>query len=132
MKIEKDKVYLRDIRNGRVFPYEEALTHMSYIEKFVGGAEGKPIQRATMHVSLNGQEKAAEFDRLAAMTPDERKAELAKAANTVPNDEEMTSGQTAENEVEEKDAAKKTAEAPKPPAPKPPAPKPPAPPAAKK
>lgn len=77
IKLEQGRIYLRDRRNGRVFQYEEALSQLGYIERFL--FEGTVPEREPLNitkVTLSGIEKAAEWDRLASMTNAEREAEL--------------------------------------------------------
>lgn len=82
--LEQGVVYLRDRRNGRVYQYEELLSQMGHIEKFL--YEGKVPDRVTldtpgqMKVNTTALERAADWDRLAAMKPEEREAELEKRA----------------------------------------------------
>lgn len=81
IKLERGRIYLRDKRNGRVFQYEEPLSNMSYIERFEydGTMPDKPSLGVTK-ITLSGIEKAAEWDRLAAMSPEQREKELADRA----------------------------------------------------
>ncbi len=110
--LKEGKVYLRDTRNGRIYQYEDTLAQMGYIERFVAGKEQPKVHQSGMVTQMSSAEKAAEFDRLAAMTNEEREAELAKrniakavdkdaeAVQTAASMEQMTSGQTAKGDAQ--------------------------------
>lgn len=76
IKIEEGKVYLRDERNGNVHPYEELLAQMDYMKPFIGGKETVDEPKSELRVNLSGLERAAEYDKLVGMTPEERKEYL--------------------------------------------------------
>lgn len=81
-ELKEGQVYLRDTRNGNIHPYENLLAQMSYIQKFIAGKKGDEIPedlrpRPPM-AHMTPLERAAEFDRLARMSNEEREAELAK------------------------------------------------------
>lgn len=82
MELEDGKVYLRDTRNGRVYQYEDTLAQMGYMRRFVQGEDDMPQQQEATasgyNVSLTGLDRAAEWDRQAAMTPEQRKEASAK------------------------------------------------------
>lgn len=76
LELVEGKVYLRDKRNGRVHQYEELLGNMSYMERFVEGEEPKnagPVN--TPRFNSSAQDRAAEWDRQASLTPEQREAE---------------------------------------------------------
>lgn len=113
LKLEDGKVYLRDTRNGRVHQYEDTLAQMGYMKRFVAGEEETPqtqeLTASGFNVSLTGLERAAEWDRRAALTPEQRAAEdkkastqaeatqaaAAKAAETTASGQPATTQQTA-------------------------------------
>lgn len=76
--LEKGVVYLRDRRNGRIFPYEPILAELAHIERFEYDGESVPElgEIYINRVPTTQQEKAAEWDRLAAMQTAARKAAL--------------------------------------------------------
>lgn len=77
IKLEMGRIYLRDKRNGRVFQYEEPLSNLSYIERFeFDGKLPSKDDAGFNKLTLTGQAKAADWDRLAAMPTAEREAEL--------------------------------------------------------
>lgn len=77
IKLELGRIYLRDKRNGRVFQYEEPLSNLSYIERFeFDGKLPSKDDAGFNKLTLSGQAKAADWDRLAAMPTKEREAEL--------------------------------------------------------
>lgn len=80
VKLEEGKMYLRDKRNGRIFQYEESLAELRYIERFEFNGElpKEPSDGYETKITLSGIEKAAEWDRLASLKPEEREAELNK------------------------------------------------------
>lgn len=74
----KGHIYLRDRRNGRVFPYEPMLAELRHIERFEYDGKSVP-ELGEMYVNrvpTTQQEKAAEWDRLASMETAARKAAL--------------------------------------------------------
>lgn len=95
LKMVEGKVYLRDTRNGKVHQYEDLLSNMSYMERFVFGEEPpKPVEQA-LHVTLSGIDRAAEWDRLASMTPEQLEAERAKLNVVAPKTEVVPSAPPA-------------------------------------
>lgn len=118
------KVYLRDTRNGNIHQYEDLLANMSYMQRFVHGEEVAPLVQEPLHITLSGIDRAAEWDRLAAMKPADRDAELAKKYNVEIPDE----AKVAENPPQPLITSSTVAAPPAPPA-KPEPPAPPAPPA---
>lgn len=83
--LEDGVVYLRDIRNGKIYQYEASLAQMSFIEVFTAGQQpaeegkeddGRPRPPAPEMTAL---ERAAEYDRIAALSPEEREKEQAKS-----------------------------------------------------
>lgn len=77
VKLDLGRIYLRDKRNGRIFQYEDALAELSYIERFeFTGELPTPEKPGTDRITLSGLAKAADWDRLASMKPEEREAEL--------------------------------------------------------
>lgn len=86
------RIYLRDKRNGRILQYEELLANMAFIEKFeYTGKLPDPVDPAwKTKITLSGLEKAAEFDRLASMKPEQRVEELAKREAYVEEQQALT------------------------------------------
>ena len=86
--LEEGVVYLRDTRNNKIYQYESNLAQMSFIQTFTAGQktddegksedDGRPRPPAPEMTAL---ERAAEYDRIAAMTPAEREA--AQAASPI-------------------------------------------------
>lgn len=76
IQIEEGKIYLRDSRNGTIHNWEHLLSQMSYMVKFVGGKKGEEIpndlrpQPPMAH--LSPVDRAAEFDKRARMTNEQR------------------------------------------------------------
>lgn len=77
LELEEGRVYIRDQRNGNIHPYEDLLAQMPYMKTFVAGTEEeKAVENDTSHITLSGLARAAEWDRLAQMTPEQRLKEL--------------------------------------------------------
>jgi hypothetical protein len=84
--LEPGTVYLRDTRNGRIYQYETSLAQMSFIQVFTAGEEptedgaaeddGRPRPPAPDMTPL---ERAAEFDRIAALPKEEREVAQGKS-----------------------------------------------------
>lgn len=81
---EEGKVYLRDKRNGRLHEYQELLAGMSYMERIVYSKEAMEQEKRSVNIPVfksSAQERAADFDRLASMKPEDREAELKRRAD---------------------------------------------------
>jgi hypothetical protein len=88
---EEGKVYLRDTRNGMIHEYQELLANMSYMERFIysKGAEQERRLANVPTFKSSAQERAADFDRLAAMKPEEREAELKRRTDYVEEQQRL-------------------------------------------
>ena len=73
------RLYMRDTRNGRIHEYQPLLAEMGYMQRFIYGQETGASQAPQLKTQLVGAERAAEYDRRAALSQDERDAEDVEA-----------------------------------------------------
>lgn len=97
VKLHEGTVYLRDRRNGRIHQFQELLAGLSHIERFVyDGTLPSATSSGFVRVNMTAQEKAADWDRLASMKPEEREAELAEREKYVEQQRELATRDTGE------------------------------------
>lgn len=83
LELQDGKVYLMDTRNGRVHQYEDTLAQMAYMQRFVQG-EDTTVSRIDNYqpgytTTTTAADRAAEWDKRAAMNDKQRKDYDAKA-----------------------------------------------------
>lgn len=95
VSIEEGKVYLRDTRNGNIHPYEHLLSQMPYMLKFIGGKKGdevpEDVRPQPPMAHMTSQERAAEYDKRARMSNEEREEYDAKQEAARTNQKQIDS-----------------------------------------
>lgn len=110
------KVYLRDTRNGQIHDLQSPLDTMPYMAKFIAGEEVPRAGETPKLVGeLTGHERAAEYDRLASMSKEDREAEQQRIDNARAAQAETDSRAAELIAAEQAQIAATAAKAPPPP-----------------